>query len=807
MSGAEGTDSYHLGGRYRLVEKLGTGGMSVVWRAYDETLGRSVAVKVLAAGFAGEAGFRQRIRAEALAVARLVHPHITSVYDYGEATLADGATVPFVVMELVHGESVAARVAKVGPLPWRVAVATGAEVAGALATAHAQGVVHRDVTASNVMLTDAGAKVVDFGISALSGQPDATADGTLLGTPAYLAPERLTGGTVSPATDVYALGVLLHRMLTGYLPWSAESTTGVLKAHLYTEPAPLPALPGLPAEVAELSRRCLAKQPEERPSSVEAARCLAAAVGVHAIVPVPMGTSEAATTMLPGRWPGDSPVSRSGGSPRARRRKAAAAAAHRPARGRGRSSQRRPADLLASGRNRVQAAGLAAGLVVAAGVGWVLIDPPGPKSGAQAAGPGTGAFGARPDGRYCKVRYQVERDSGTAFAAGVTVTNTTKDALTGWQFEFAFDGDQKISTDAPVGLEQNGMRVVIRQAGGDALPAGGSIRFPVRAQYTKGGSLPSAFALNGRACATEASDAAGRPLGTVPGDTVLLANDTSTAGGTGAGGLTAGAPGAGAGGTVRGPIAGGPGGGGPVGGVPGGTGPDVGVPGGTPPGGANPGSGTPGGGNPGGGNPGSGNPGGGNPGSGNPGSGNPGGGNPGSGNPGGSPGGEETPKEEKPRNDKPKDKGGKPKDKGGKPKDKGGKPKDKGEKPKDKGEKPKDKGDKSKDKGGKPKDKGDEPKDEKPKDKPKPKADRPKGRSAHANNDRPKAHRPKGRSAHANNDRPKADRPNEQAATSRSAEPRAEKSKADRPRESKSERKSEKAEDKGKGDRSGTLAD
>ena len=765
MSGAEGTDSYHLGGRYRLVEKLGTGGMSVVWRAYDETLGRSVAVKVLAPSFAGEAAFRQRIRAEALAVARLVHPHITSVYDYGEATLADGATVPFVVMELVHGESVAARIAKAGPLPWRMAVATGAEVAGALATAHAQGVVHRDVTASNVMLTDAGAKVVDFGISALSGQPDATADGTLLGTPAYLAPERLTGGTVSPATDVYALGVLLHRMLTGHLPWSAESTTGVLKAHLYTEPAPLPALRGLPAEVTELSRRCLAKHPEERPSSVEAARCLAAAAGVHAIVPVPIGSSEAATTMLPGRWPGDAPVSRSSASPRARRRKAVAAAAHRPVQGRGPSSQRRPADLLASGRNRVQAAGLAAGLVVAGGVGWVLIDPPGPKSDAQAAGPGTGAFGTRPDDRYCKVRYQVDRESGTAFAAAVTVTNTTKDALTGWRFEFALDGDQKISTDAAVGLEQNGSRVVIRQTGTDPLAAGASTQFAVRAQYTTGGSVPSAFALNGRPCATEASDSAGRPLSTLPGDTVLLANDTSTAGGTGAGALPVGAGaavvGAGAGGTVTGP----------VGGVPGGTDPDVGAPGGTPPGGANPGTGNPGTGNPGTGNPGTGNPGTGNPGTGNPGTGNPGTGNPGTGNPGtGNPGGEGKPKEEKPKSDKPK--GDKPAEK---PKDK---PKD--DKPKPKDDKPK--GDKPADK---PKDK---PKD----DKPKPKDDKPK--------DKPKDDKPKPK-----DDKPKGDKPKGQAATPRSAEPKADK--VDKAKESKSESKSEKADDKGKGGKGDTLAD
>src|SRR6185312_15525075 len=119
-----------------------------------------------------------------------------------------------------------------------------AEVASALATAHARGVVHRDVTPANVMLTGSGAKVVDFGISALVGQRDAAPDGSLLGTPAYLAPERLGGGPVTAATDVYALGLLLYRCLTARFPWPAENTTEALRAHLYAAPEPLPS--GLP---------------------------------------------------------------------------------------------------------------------------------------------------------------------------------------------------------------------------------------------------------------------------------------------------------------------------------------------------------------------------------------------------------------------------------------------------------------------------------------------------------------------------------------------------------------------------------
>src|SRR5689334_20231221 len=144
--GRNGQDaSSRIGGRYRLVEKLGTGGMSVVWRGYDETLGRSVAVKVLSPRLAEDQSFRDRLRQEALAAARLCHPHITGIFDFGESPLdsfSDGhLTVPYVVMELNDGESVAARLGRQGPLPWREAVTVAMEVASALATAHARGVV------------------------------------------------------------------------------------------------------------------------------------------------------------------------------------------------------------------------------------------------------------------------------------------------------------------------------------------------------------------------------------------------------------------------------------------------------------------------------------------------------------------------------------------------------------------------------------------------------------------------------------------------------------------------------------------
>ena len=291
-----------LAGRYRLVERLGAGGMSVVWRGFDEVLGRQVAVKVLPHAMSADPAFRRRLRAEAQAAARLSHPHITNVYDYGEATPAAGGTpMPFVVMELVDGESLAAILGRVRVLPWPAAVRVCADVAAALAAAHARGIVHRDVTPANVVLTPAGAKVVDFGIAALIGENDIDPDGSLLGTPAYLAPERLVGGQVSPATDVYAVGLLIYRSLIGQLPWDVGTTTALLRAHQYTEPDPLPPVEGLPPAVSALVGRCLEKLPDDRPSSAELAHVLA---GIAAEAPKPparppWADEDRDTTILP----------------------------------------------------------------------------------------------------------------------------------------------------------------------------------------------------------------------------------------------------------------------------------------------------------------------------------------------------------------------------------------------------------------------------------------------------------------------------------------------------------------------------
>lgn len=543
-----------IGDRYRLVEKLGTGGMSVVWRGYDEILGRAVAVKVLTPQLARDHTFRDRLRQEALAAARLCHPHITGIFDFGESPLSERLTVPYVVMELNEGESVAARVNRDGPLPWRDAVTMVAEVASALATAHARGVVHRDVTPANVMLTSAGAKVVDFGISALVGQRDAAPDGSLLGTPAYLAPERLGGRPVSPATDVYALGLLLYRTLTGRLPWPAENTTEALRAHLYADPEPVPALPGMPAGVADLCLSCLAKDPGDRPAAADVAHRLAAVVGLPAIIadaPVRAPASLLPAHRPPGgrlaSWfPADRAAGRDLASHRAagvlRRLSASVpgramrlrlglrvAAALRlggvqPLGGGLFVGGRVPRDLLTggragealvAGRHRVQAVALTGTLLAVVGATWVSNREPAEVGPAQAAAAGTGAASGVLHRAACKVRYQVERDTGSDFEARLTLVNTGGQAVEDWRMEFAYPGTQRLTRPADA-VTQKGRRIVVRGSGD--LAAGRSVTMTLRGAYRSRNPLPIAFRLDGHPCEAEILGAATVPVAETQAD-------------------------------------------------------------------------------------------------------------------------------------------------------------------------------------------------------------------------------------------------------------------------------------------------
>ncbi|WP_433218137.1 serine/threonine-protein kinase [Dactylosporangium sp. CS-047395] len=272
-----------LGGRYRLRRKLGEGGMASVWEAHDEVLDREVAVKLLTPEHTADPEAFDRARNEARSGARFAHPNVVSVYDFGTSRRAGRGTA-YLVMELVEGQPLDAVMSE-GPLDWQVAGRVCAEVGAGLAAAHGHGVVHRDIKPGNVVLTAAGAKILDFGVATRTGQPDQLPDGTLLGTPAYLAPERLERGAAAPPADVYAVGVLLYQCLTGHLPWPANTDEQMLHAHRHVVPEPLPTIAGLPDEVAEVCAASLDKLPEARPTSVALALILSAAVDVPVHVP------------------------------------------------------------------------------------------------------------------------------------------------------------------------------------------------------------------------------------------------------------------------------------------------------------------------------------------------------------------------------------------------------------------------------------------------------------------------------------------------------------------------------------------
>jgi hypothetical protein len=275
-----------LGGRYQLVNRIGLGGMSEVWLGHDRVLDRPVAVKIMAPaveGTLGQVGV-DLVRTEARAAARLAHPNVAGVHDFGTSPGPE-RDVPYIVMELVEGQTLSAHLAA-GRLDWQIGVRICAEVAAALAAAHAEQIVHRDIKPANIMLTPAGAKVLDFGIAAAAGTPDPDPDGPVMGTPAYIAPERFDGEPASPASDMFALGSLLYHCLSGRLPWSARTNTELVNRQRFEDPEPLPHIEGLPPEVLDLCSRSLAKDPADRPTALVAALLLAEAVDARVYVPL-----------------------------------------------------------------------------------------------------------------------------------------------------------------------------------------------------------------------------------------------------------------------------------------------------------------------------------------------------------------------------------------------------------------------------------------------------------------------------------------------------------------------------------------
>jgi hypothetical protein len=256
-----------LGDRYRLRTRIATGGMGAVWEAEDTVLRRRVAVKVLSDALGNDNAFVERFRREAQAAAGLSHPHVAGVFDYGE----DDGT-PFIVMELIEGENLAERMAQSPRLPPAEAARIAAEVAEALDAAHTAGVVHRDVKPGNIMLDRKGSvRVLDFGIAAASWAAPITVTGTTLGTASYLSPEQASGEKATPASDIYALGCVLYEMLTGALPFTADSPVALAAAHAREIPVPVSErAPEVPAALADACQQALAKDPAARPASAAA---------------------------------------------------------------------------------------------------------------------------------------------------------------------------------------------------------------------------------------------------------------------------------------------------------------------------------------------------------------------------------------------------------------------------------------------------------------------------------------------------------------------------------------------------------
>ncbi|MFJ2959868.1 protein kinase [Streptomyces sp. NPDC087270] len=261
-----------IAGRYELAAIIGQGGMGQVWTAYDRRLDRRVAVKLLrpdkVAGGDNVEELRQRFDRECRVTAQVDHPGLVTVHDAG----ADGDEL-YLVMQYVEGSDLGDHLAAHTPYPWPWAVAVGAQLCAALSAVHAVPIVHRDLKPRNVMIrTDGTVTVLDLGVASVMDTDTTrlTHTGSPIGSPAYMAPEQAMGGAIGPRTDLYALGVVLHELLGGEVPFGAPTALGVLHGHLYEPPTPLRRIrPQVPEPLEALVLRLLAKDPQDRPEDAQ----------------------------------------------------------------------------------------------------------------------------------------------------------------------------------------------------------------------------------------------------------------------------------------------------------------------------------------------------------------------------------------------------------------------------------------------------------------------------------------------------------------------------------------------------------
>jgi beta-lactam-binding protein with PASTA domain len=251
--------------RYRLVRPLGSGGMADVFLAHDSILDRNVALKVMSTRYASDDEFVERFKREAQSAAALSHPNIVSIFDRGASE--DGTY--YIAMEYLPGGTLKDRIMRKGALPARTAAAVALQIAEALQAAHERGVIHRDIKPHNILITESGdVKVTDFGIARAASSSTMTRTGSILGTAHYISPEQAMGEHVGPSSDLYSLGVVLYEMLTGELPYDADTPLGIAMKHVNGHlRQPKEVNPSVPAGINAITCRLLAKDPEDRYAS------------------------------------------------------------------------------------------------------------------------------------------------------------------------------------------------------------------------------------------------------------------------------------------------------------------------------------------------------------------------------------------------------------------------------------------------------------------------------------------------------------------------------------------------------------